>query len=469
MKRTNTVQLIVDKAIEDKLKELAIATAKCWNEVNWLRMQDYKNRKWIDFNETEKEVYHKYKKILKVNASQACRKNAEAWSSFFELTKEKKEGKLPKWFKPKPPKYWKYNKEGDYRYRMIILIRNDRYSIDEEKQEIYLNDFKLTLRFKGMLKWRGKQGRLEIQYNKARRRWYAYIPMKVNKEGNEKQKGLKASIDLGIVNLATVYVEDGTCYLFKGGSVLSEYEHYSKKIAIKQKILARHKQSKSRSISMLYDKRKRFLKHSLNSMVRRIIVLLKKDKNVSDVIIGYPKDISNNHRNKLTVNFWNYNYIIKRFKDIGEELGIKIITVNEGNTSKTCCLCKEVHDNGRVKRGLYKCPCIGNAVINADINGAVNILHMHTHSPESLGTMDNNKKSITNNKSTVMDRGLSMVRDRGKWFKTKPLVYRWMSRAGWVGDDELSSNHHLPPSNEVMNMKVVNHKPMITLKGTLTL
>jgi putative transposase len=474
MERTNIVQLIVDKESEDKLKELAIATAKCWNGVNWLRMQDYKNRKWIDFNETEKEVYHKYKKILKVNASQACRKNAEAWSSFFELTKEKKEGKLPKWFKPKPPKYWKYNKEGDYRYRykMIILIRNDRYSIDEEKQEIYLKDFKLTLRFKGILKWRGKQqGRLEIHYNKARRRWYAYIPMKVNKEKENKENGLKASIDLGIVNLATVYVEDGTWYLFKGGSVLSEYEHYSKKIAVKQKILARHhkqKRRRSRSLSMLYDKRRRFLKHSLNSMVRRIMMLLK-DKNVSDVIIGYPKDISKNKGNKLTVNFWSYGYVIDRFKDIGEELGIKIITVNEGNTSKTCCLCKEVHDNGRVKRGLYKCPCIGN-IINADLNGAVNILHMHmhTHSPESLGIMDNNYKSITNNRSTVMDRGLSMARDRGKWFKTKPVVYRWMSRAGWVGDDELSNNHyHLPTSNEVMKMKAVNHKPMITLKGTL--
>jgi hypothetical protein len=42
-----------------------------------------------------------------------------------------------------------------------------------------------------------------------------------------------------------------------------------------------------------------------------------------------------------------------------------------------------------------------------------------------------------------------------------------MSRAGWVGDgdDELSSNH-LPPSNEVMKMNTVNHKPMIALKGT---
>jgi len=484
MKRTNTVQLIVDKAIEDKLKELAIATAKCWNEVNWLRMQDYKNHKRRDFNETGKEVYHKYKKILKVNASQAYRKNAEAWSSFFEQTKKKKEGKLPKWFKPRPPNYWKdKDKEGDYRYRykMIILIRNDRYSIDEENQEIYLKDFKLTLRFKGKLKWRGKQGRLEIQYNKARRRWYAYIPMEIQKEGNEnkekqkkKEEGLKASIDLGIVNLATVCVEDGSCYLFKGGSVLSEYEHYSNRIAVKQKILARHEQRRSRSISMLYDKRRRFLKHSLNSMVRRIMVLLKKEKVVTKVIIGYPKDISKNKGNKLTVNFWNYGYIIDRFKDIGEELGIKVVTVNEGNTSKICCLCKEVHYNGRIKRGLFKCPCIGN-VINADLNGAVNILHKHTHSPEFLGTMDNNKKSITNNnnnnnkRSTVMDRGLSMVRDRGKWLKTQPVVYRWMSRAGWVGGDELLSNHHLPTSNEVMKMKAVNHKPMIALKGTLTL
>jgi len=38
MKRTNIVKLVVDKNIHEKLKELATVTAKCWNEVNWLRM-----------------------------------------------------------------------------------------------------------------------------------------------------------------------------------------------------------------------------------------------------------------------------------------------------------------------------------------------------------------------------------------------------------------------------------------------
>jgi len=44
MKRTNIVKLVVDKNIHEKLKELAIITDKCWNEVNWLRMQQFKER-----------------------------------------------------------------------------------------------------------------------------------------------------------------------------------------------------------------------------------------------------------------------------------------------------------------------------------------------------------------------------------------------------------------------------------------
>jgi putative transposase len=258
MKRTNVVKLIVDKDAHGLLKELGVATAKCWNEMNWLRMQQYKNCERVDFAASEKKVYEKYKHVLKVNAQQVARKNAESWRSFFSLIKEKKEGKLPNWFKPRPPGYWK-DKNG---YKLMVIIRNDRYEVDEGRQEIYLKDFKLTLKFKGKLKWRGKQGRLEIIYNEARRSWYAYIPMEV--ESNEKPEGgMRASVDLGIINLATVYFEDGSWYLFKGGSVLSRYEYYSKRIAVVQKTLTRHKQKRSRRLKLLHDKRSRFLKKTL--------------------------------------------------------------------------------------------------------------------------------------------------------------------------------------------------------------
>jgi putative transposase len=376
MRRTNVVKLVVDKETHEKLRKLGIVTAKCWNEVNWLRMQQFKKGERVDFAETEKEVYEKYKRVLKVNAQQVARKNAEDWRSFFSLIEEKKEGRLPKWFKPRPPGYWR---DESGKYKLIIVVRNDRYEVDENEGVIHLKDFNLTLRFKGKLKWHGKQGRLEVIYNDARRGWYAHIPVEVENVA-EAKGSLRAGVDLGIVNLAAVYVEDGTWYIFKSGGVLSQYECYSEEISKVQKVLARHRQRTSRKLRLLYDKRRRFLRHALNSMVRKIMEELK-EKGAGEVVVGYPKDITRNHSNKLTMNFWNYGYTIRRFKEVGEELGIKVIDVAEPNTSKSCSLCGEAHESGRVKRGLYKCPRMGK-VINADLNGAINILHI----PESLGS-----------------------------------------------------------------------------------
>ena len=104
-----------------------------------------------------------------------------------------------------------------------------------------------------------------------------------------------------------------------------------------------------------------------------------KEKGVRKVVVGHPKGVAKNHGNKLTVNFWNYSYIIKRFKEVGEELGIKVVKIGESDTSRNCSLCGDAHENGRIKRGLFKCPRMGK-VMNADLNGAVNILHI----PESL-------------------------------------------------------------------------------------
>ena len=110
------------------------------------------------------------------------------------------------------------------------------------------------------------------------------------------------------------------------------------------------------------------------------------------------------------MNFWNYSYIIKRFKEIGEELGIGVTDVAEPNTSKDCSLCGESHESGRIRRGLYRCPRMGKAM-NADLNGAVNILHI----PESLGSRS---------------RGQLPGRDRGNGLKAQPAVYRWTNGAG---------------------------------------
>ena len=79
--------------------------------------------------------------------------------------------------------------------------------------------------------------------------------------------------------------------------------------------------------------------------------------------------------------------------------------------------------------------------MNADLNGAVNILHI----PESLGSRS---------------RGQLPGKDRGNGLKTQPVVYRWTNGAGWV---------KTPTGYEVMKMKAVNYEPVIRPKGTLAL
>jgi putative transposase len=120
-------------------------------------------------------------------------------------------------------------------------------------------------------------------------------------------------------------------------------------------------------------------------MVRKILEGLK-EKGVGEVVVGYPKEISRNHGNKLTANFWNYRYVIKRLGEVGEELGVRVIKAYETCTSKACSLCGEAHEGGRIKRGLFRCPRTGK-VVNADLNGAANILHI----PESLGSGEEGK------------------------------------------------------------------------------
>jgi len=129
----------------------------------------------VDFDTTWDKCYEKYKDKLGVNAQAVMKKNNEAWSSFFSLLKLKKEGKLPPFMKRvSPPKYWK-DKETKKR-KLMLVIRQDRYVVDEQNHKLILKDFELEIDFVGRLRWYGKQGRLEIYYDEAKNAWYTSNP-----------------------------------------------------------------------------------------------------------------------------------------------------------------------------------------------------------------------------------------------------------------------------------------------------
>ncbi|MCL7394211.1 MAG: hypothetical protein LZ169_05230 [Thaumarchaeota archaeon] len=88
MRRDCTVELIVDEDAEKRLRQLCNLSSKLWNEVNYVRLKMYLEKKHIDFDGTYREFYERYKSLIgAVTAQQILNKNNNAWRSFFELFK----------------------------------------------------------------------------------------------------------------------------------------------------------------------------------------------------------------------------------------------------------------------------------------------------------------------------------------------------------------------------------------------
>jgi len=244
------------------------------------------------------------------------------------LLKLKKEGKLPPFIKRvSPPKYWK-DKETKKR-KLMLVIRQDRYIVDEQNHKLILKDFELEIDFVGRLRWYGKQGRLEIYYNEARNAWYASIPVdvgvEITKNGNkikhivhgeskniqvESPKGNKmASIDLGLNVLASVIIEDGTWLLYKGVRAKEDYFYFEKKIAEVQSLADKTKNMGEyeaykellKKKKRLHGKLKRRLRHLYKNLASHLIKELHK-QGVSTIYLGYPFEIAQEKGNKFTVN-----------------------------------------------------------------------------------------------------------------------------------------------------------------------
>jgi len=380
MNRTSVVKLIPDKDNEAKLKALCSLSAKLWNEINYARRQQFFSNGKVDLKGTYKEFYEKYSELIgSATAQQILNKNNEAWSSFFDLLKVKKEGKLPSFMtKISPPGY---KKKGKVR-ELWVLLRNDQYKITENK--IIIKGLgaigRIEVEYKGLVHLKGKQGRLEIHYDQDTKTWYAYIPFEVKEKAVRGKwrkipltpKGnLKAGIDLGVNNLFAVYVENDISALVNGKPLKSISHYWREKIAKYQSVINKYGIKTSRKLRAMYAKWRKQAKSFINTQVRRVVEWLY-EIGVSTIYVGYPKNIVQQRGNFNVSNVWSYSYVIKRIKDVAEEYGIAVIEVDESYTSTTC----PIHSDScgkRITRGLIKCFTL-NKVFNADIVGAFNIL-----------------------------------------------------------------------------------------------
>ena len=390
-RRTNVVRLLPNGFQERKLAD---ACAKLFNEVNYERRQQFFRGEKVDFKLTWDKYYDKYKDILGVNAQPVLQKNNEAWSSFFSLLKLKKQGKLPPHMNHvSPSRYWKESKKR----KLILVVRQDRYEVDEKNNKLILKDFGLEIEFAGMLRWYGKQGRLEIYYDDAENAWYASIPVEVGVEHTKTGKKSKwivrgerkaiqiaspkgnkvASIDLGINVLVSVIIDDGTWLLYKGVRAKEDYFYLQRKIAEVQSLADKARniaeyeaqEGLNREKRRLFKKLTRRLLHLFRSLASDLLNQLY-DQGVSIIYLGYPFNIAQDKGNKFTVNLWLYRKLMNIIELEAQEYGMKVYEVVEYNTSRYCAY-HDVEVN-RKPRGVVSCP--KGHKLHSDLNGALNIL-----------------------------------------------------------------------------------------------
>ncbi|QXJ29543.1 ISC1476 family transposase [Saccharolobus shibatae B12] len=444
-RRTNVLRLLPNGHQHKKLLKLADVSAKLFNEINYERRQQFFNEGKVDFKGTWGKYYEKYKNTLGVNAQAVMQKNNEAWSSFFSLLKLKKEGKLPHMDHVSPPRYWK-DRENKKRKR-ILMVRQDRYEVDEERKKLILKDFHMEIDFEGRLRWYGKQGRLEIIYDEDVNKWYVHIPVDVGVETTKRGKQSKhvvhgerksiqvvlpqgnkvASIDLGVNILASVIVDDGTWLLYKGVRAKEDYFYFEGRIAEVQSLA-----DKARSVDeyeayeeltgekrRLFEKLQRRFLHLYRALASGIVEELHK-LGVSTIYLGYPYNISQDRGNKYTVNVWSYRKLIEAIELKAQEYGMRVYEVVEYNTSRFC-----VYHNVEVTRkprGVVYCS-LGHK-LHSDLNGALNILRKGTgkiinsiKKPLSFIVDHNRIAPIKGSNALDPSRTLAPFRTGGGWVR----------------------------------------------------
>jgi len=398
--RANVVRLLPSGAQERKLRRLADASAKLWNELNYERRQQWSGGQRVDLEGTERKYREEYKGVLGPhNADAVINKNNEAWGSFFSTLKSKKEGKLPKHERVSPPGYWKDREEG--RRKPIFVVAGDSYAVDEVNYTVRINIGKrkkpLEIPFAGRLKWYGKQGRMEIHYDGARRAWHVQISVEVGAEETKNKKPARrivrgerrsirmaepkgrmaAGADLGINILASVVTSGGAWLLYRGSRAKEDFFYLTRKIARVQSEAdeARKGGDEAKSRRLNREKRRLFRKlaertaHLYWNLAGHLVRSLW-ELGVSKIYLGYPRDIAQDRGNKLTSNMWSYRKLMRAIELKAQEYGIRVYEVVEYNTSNHCA----IHDAEvtRGPRGVVTCP-LGHR-LHSDLNGALNIL-----------------------------------------------------------------------------------------------
>ena len=226
--------------------------------------------------------------------------------------------------------------------------------------------------------------------------------IKIRKENKEKYKmemiyekeekaphGMNVmAIDLGLDNLATcTNMNNNETLIVAGENLKSKIGYINKEIARLQEIQMKKEGSKkyknTKRIKKLYEKRKNYSK-TYTHKASKMIVDYAKENECDRIIIGDIKNIKQNMKNNKRFVQMPIQSLVQKITYKAQLEGIEVILIKENYTSGVSSLDKEeinkenYNKERRIERGLFKTN--EGKIINADINGSLNILRKYVKS-----------------------------------------------------------------------------------------
>ena len=326
---------------------------------------------------------------ISAQTAQGVLKNLhQNWKSFFASTKEYKKHPDKYLGKPKIPDY--LDKEG----LKEVTLTNQDCDVKERK---YLK-FPGTKERLNIGKVAAMPGTLqEVRVIPAYDHFTVEVVLKVEppKEAQE-DNGRYLAIDLGVANLITMVtnVLGLSPILVRGGRIKALNQLYNKLNAKYYSILCKGHEPKegqhtSKRLQKLARKRHDRIKDAFHKM-SRYVVNYAVDNEMSKIVIGHnvawKQEATMGRRNNQTFVFLPHSLLIQMIEYKAKAAGIDVIVTEESYTSKASALDSDTiptygeshgdekpkFSGRRVKRGLYVAK--DGTKINADVNGAMNIL-----------------------------------------------------------------------------------------------
>jgi len=371
------------------IKELSHIAKNLANQAIYnVRQYYFREGKYLNYQKNyvllkESENY----KALNSNMAQQIMKEVDGmFQSFFALLELAKKGK----YSFKAVKLPKYLPKDGFTTLIIGFVRLKGNQLTIPYSQSYAKEHKkVTINIPPILEGKKVKEIRIIPKSKARffEIQYAYEAVEEQRELDE-QKAL--AIDFGIDNLTTCVTNEGQTFIIDGRRLKSINQWYNKENSRLQSIKDKQKFGKkctNRQNNLAYKRNNRV--NDYMSKTARKIINYCLDKSIGVLVCGYNVTFQRNSNiGKVSnQNFVNipFGKLRDKLQYLCERYGMKYIEQEESYTSKASFLDldeipiynadnpKKYEFNGkRITRGLYQSS--DGRIVNADINGAANIL-----------------------------------------------------------------------------------------------